>query len=79
MGNTTPKRGGVVIRCWRLDCRRSFDGDDAETRYEPHPYGDSVAYERYSVCPYCGSAEWIEAFDAGKPFEELMQDANVTR
>ena len=50
----------MIHSCICVECLGAFDPDDAETRYMPHPYGDGVAYERYSVCPYCGSAEILD-------------------
>ena len=61
-----------ITRYLCVECFESFDGDEAETKYEPHPYGDYTAYERYHVCPYCGSQDIMEYLDTEEFDREEM-------
>lgn len=41
------------------DCGEVFS--DHKIVKDPRPYGMSVAYEEFGVCPHCNSDDWSEA------------------
>jgi len=46
------------------DCKSVFEDDEVEEIRQPHPYGDTIAYETFGVCPNCKSSNFNETDDA---------------